>query len=118
MKKLVSLAVFSVVMLLGIQTASAQSADELAARKKPEVIAKAQVADLSEKLELNGDQQRALFRAIVAKEVNYKKHIAGKNINSKEVIDNKKKFDESYVASVKKILTEKQFAIWQKMQNN
>lgn len=118
MKKLVSLAIFSIVMLLGVQTASAQSTDELAARKKPEVVAKAQVADLSKKLELNGDQQRAMFRAIVAKEINYKKHVTGKDSNSKEVIGNKKKFDESYVASVKKILTDKQFAIWQKMQNN
>ncbi len=117
MKKLVSIAIFSFVMLFGIQTVSAQTDAEIA-RKKPEVTAKAQVAELSQKLELNGDQQRAMFRAIVAKEVNYQKHITGKDANNREVIANKKKFDESYVASVKKILTEKQFALWQRMQNN
>ncbi len=117
MKKLVSIAILSFVMLFGIQTVSAQTDAELA-RKKPEVIAKSQVADFSKKLELNGDQQRAIFRAIVAKEVNYQKHVTGKDLNSKDVIANKAKFDNAYEATMKKILTEKQFAIWKKMQNN
>jgi uncharacterized protein (DUF2267 family) len=105
-------------MVLGVQTANAQKSDAQLAKQRPEMVAKAQVADLSKKLELNGDQQRAMFRAIVAKEVNYQKNVKGKDLKSAEVLANKKKIDAGYLTTVKGILTEKQFAMWQKMQNN
>lgn len=117
MKKLVSIVIFSFVMVLGVQTVNAQT-DAQVAKQRPEVVAKAKVADLSKKLELNGDQQRAMFRAIVSKEVNYQKNVKGKDLKNPEVLANKSKIDEGYLNTVKGILTEKQFAIWQKMKNN
>ena len=91
MKNLLSILALAVVMMLGMGTASAQSLNQ--DQDRPEVIAKAQVADLSGKLDLTGDQQRSLFRAYTAHASNMKKHVTGKNIADPAVQANKKKFE-------------------------
>ncbi len=112
MKKLLSLIAFAFVMMFSVQTISAQSLSQDETR--PEVVAKAQVAELTSQLGLSGDQSRTLYRAFVSKEVNYRKHINGKDATNAEVIGNKKKFDDTFMASMKKTLTEDQFSNWKK----
>jgi len=110
MKNLFTIIAFAFVMLLGMNTASAQSLTEDA--KRPEVIAKTKTAELSAALNLNDDQQRTVFRAMVANEVNYSKHVTGKDLNNPEVIANKKKFDDALQSSMKTTLTEEQYKTW------
>ncbi len=83
---------------------------------RPEVIAKATVADLSTKLDLTGEQQRSLFRAYTAHQSNYKKHVTGKDISNAKVLADKKKFDSVLQVAVKKSLSEAQFKKWLALQ--
>jgi hypothetical protein len=110
MKNIIKVIAFSFVMLLGSNTMVAQNLTQDADR--PEVIAKTKTADLNKVLVLDGDQQRAVFRALVANEVNYRKHINGKNINDAKVAADKKKFDDALTAAMKQTLTAEQFAKW------
>ena len=110
MKNLFKVITFSFVMLLGMGTMNAQSLKQ--DQNKPEVIAKRQAADLSAKLDLNGDQQRAVFRALVSKESNYKKHVNGKDLNNAGVAASKKKFDDVLNTTMKKTLTADQYKKW------
>lgn len=114
MKNLLSILAIAAVMMLGMGSMSAQtlSQDE----NRPEVIAKAKVADMTSKLSLNGDQQRSLFRAYTAYESNMKKHVAGKNIADPAVQANKKKFDDVLNESVKKSLNSDQYKKWVALQ--
>ena len=102
MKNLLSVLAISCVMLFGMGNVSAQTLTQ--DQDRPEVIAKAKVAELSPKLELDGTQQRALFRAYTAHESNYKKHVHGKDSSNPSVQANKKKFDDVLKVSVKKYL--------------
>lgn len=115
MKNLFKIVAFSFIMLVGMGTINAQSLKQ--DQNTPEVIAKKQTEKLSEALSLNGDQQRAVFRALVVKENNYAKDINGKDLKSADVMANKKKHDEVFETSMKKTLTEEQFKKWQTLQN-
>ena len=115
MKNLLKIVAFSFVMLLGMGTMNAQSLKQ--DQNTPEVIAKKQTEKLSTTLGLDGDQQRAVFRALVVKENNYAKDVNGKDIKSADVISNKKKHDEVFETSMKKALTEEQYKKWQSLKN-
>ncbi len=115
MKNLLTVFAFAVTMLLGVQSASAQQLSQ--DNDRPEVIAKTETAKITEALNLNGDQSRAVFRAYVAKEVNYQKHVEGKDANDAKVKANKAEFDASLKESMKKTLTAEQYAQWVKMNN-
>ena len=110
MKKLLSLIAFAFVMMLSVQTISAQSLSE--DQTRAEVVAKAQVADLTTQLGLSGDQSRTLYRAFVTKEVNYRKLVNGKDINNSQVASDKKKTDDVFMKAMKTTLTDKQYAEW------
>ncbi|WP_313114187.1 hypothetical protein [Aequorivita sediminis] len=114
MKNLFTIIAFAATMLFGVQNISAQSLS--VDKNRPEVIAKAETAELTETLGLNGEQSRTIFRALVAKEINYQKHIEGKDATDAKVIANKKKFDSSLDGIMKKTLTEEQYAKWNKTQ--
>ncbi|MBT0607511.1 hypothetical protein [Aequorivita echinoideorum] len=114
MKNLIKVFAFSAVMFLGAQSISAQSLSQ--DQSRPEVIAKAETAKLTDELGLSGDQSRSVFRALVSKHVNYQKHIEGKDANDATVVANKKKFDASEEELMKKILDEKQYAKWKTME--
>ncbi len=114
MKNLLSVLAISCIMLLGMGNATAQSLSQN--QDRPEVIAKTKVADLSKKLDLNGEQQRSPFRAYTSHESNYKKHVVGKDISSPDVQATKKKFDQALEAAVKKNLTADQFKKWLALQ--
>lgn len=113
MKKLFTILVFAASMIFGVQNISAQSLS--VDQNRPEVIAKANTAELTETLGLNGDQSRTVFRALVAKEINYQKHIEGQNASDAKVIANKKKFDTSLTEIMKKTLNDEQYTKWSKM---
>ncbi|PKA83391.1 hypothetical protein ATE92_1543 [Ulvibacter sp. MAR_2010_11] len=116
MKNLIKLTVFAFVFLLGVNSVNAQTLSQDADR--PEVVAKAKADQLTPVLDLNGDQQRALFRAYTAKEANYKKHINGKDPKDATVIANKQKFDEALKESLKKTLTDAQYKKWLSLKDN
>ncbi len=115
MKNLLTVLAFAGSMFFGIQTTSAQSLSQ--DQNRPEVIAKEETAKISNELGLTGDQQRATFRALVAKEVSYQKDINGKDLNSPAVKAEKQKTDAALQESMKKILTDDQYAKWLKSNN-
>ncbi|GER57988.1 hypothetical protein [Patiriisocius marinus] len=114
MKNIFKVIAVAAVFLLGMQNTTAQTLSQ--DQDRPEVIAKQKTSDLSDALNLTGDQQRYIFRALTAKEVNYRKHINGKDATNPEVIANKKKYDDLLVKSMKKTLTAEQFTAWEAMQ--
>tara|TARA_Y100000815_G_scaffold267237_1_gene286489 strand:- start:18405 stop:18779 length:375 start_codon:yes stop_codon:yes gene_type:complete len=115
MKNLVKIALFSFVMILGMGSMTAQTLQQ--DQNSPEVVAKQKTAKLSEMLNLTGDQQRAVFRALVVKENNYNKYVNGKDAKSAEVMAAKKKQDEILETSMKKALTNDQFQKWKSLSN-
>ncbi len=112
MKNLLTVLAFAGSMFLGTQTIAAQSLSQ--DQNRPEVVAKAETAKISNDLGLTGDQQRATFRALVAKEVSYQKNVNGKDLSSPAVKSEKQKADAALQESMKKILTDDQYAQWLK----
>lgn len=112
MKNIITVFVFAVTMLLGVQSMSAQELSQ--DKSRPEVIAKAETAKLTKNLDLSGDQGRAVFRALVAKEVGYQKGVQGKDANNASVSSEKKKLDDQLNATMKKTLNSDQYAKWLK----
>ena len=113
MKNLLSIIAFAFVIMLSVQNVSAQSISQN--QDRPEVIAKTQILNLSNQLELTGDQSRTLFRALVTKEVSIRKSELDENKTSM-VID-KKKADELFYAEMKKTLTAQQLTKWESSLN-
>ena len=101
------------IIFFGAPTLMAQSLSQDADR--PENIAERKIAELDKTLDLTGDQERALFRAYVSKEVNYKKYVNGNDAADAEVKANKSKFDALLKEAVQKTLTKEQFEVWVKM---
>lgn len=112
MKNLLTVFAFAASMLFGIQATSAQSLAQ--DQERPEVIAKQETAKMTENLGLSGDQTRAVFRTLVAKEVSYQKNIKGKDLKSAAVKSIKQKTDASLKESLKTILTADQYSKWLK----
>ncbi|HET8803591.1 MAG TPA: hypothetical protein VFM72_03370 [Aequorivita sp.] len=115
MKNLLTVFAFAATMFMGVHTSSAQQLSQ--DNSRPEVIAKAETAKLTETLNLNGDQGRTIFRALVAKEVGYQKNVAGKDLKNASVAAEKKKLDDQLKDAMKQTLTADQYAKWLKMNN-
>ncbi len=107
MKNILTVFAFVAALFVGAQSVNAQELSQ--DKSRPEVIAKAETAQLTDALDLNGDQSRAVFRALVAKQVGYQKNAD----NAAE----KKKLDEQLKDSMKKILSADQYANWLKLNN-
>ncbi|MDN3724739.1 hypothetical protein QRD02_10115 [Aequorivita sp. SDUM287046] len=107
MKNVLTVFAFVAALFMGVQSSSAQELSQ--DKTRPEVIAKAETAQLTDALGLNGDQSRAVFRALVAKQVGYQKNAD----NPAE----KKKLDDQLQASMKKTLSADQYAQWLKTNN-
>lgn len=110
MKKILTVVTFALVMMFGVQSIQAQGLKQN--EEKVEVVAKAKVAELTNDLGLNGDQQRSLFRALVQREVSYRRDINGKDANNATVKANKTKFDSNLDQTMKKVLTADQYKKW------
>ena len=115
MKNFVKILAVSFVMFLGMGSMNAQTLKQ--DKDSPEVIAKEQTAELSQSLNLDGNQQRAVFRALVVKVSNYNKYVNGKDLKDASVQAAKKKHDEVLLTSMKKVLTADQFKKWQSMRD-
>lgn len=105
MKKILSLIILVFALAFNAQDALAQ--------QKPEDIAKIKTATLSETLELTGDQQRALWRALVKKESAYAKQVTGQDLNNAAVRAAKNEIDATLEKDVKAFLTPEQFKQFQ-----
>ena len=103
MKNLFSLIAFAFIMMLSVQSIS-QNQD------RPEVIAKTQLLELSNQLELTGEQSRTLYRVLVTKVVSIRKSELDEN--KATMTADKKKADELFYAQMKNILTAEQFTKW------
>ena len=110
MKNLIKLLVFTFAIVLGTNNSNAQGLTQN--QDRPETIAKKKTSELNDALTLTGDQQRAVFRALVSKEVGYKKQVSGKDLGSTAVQTEKKKIDNALNASMKKTLTAEQYKQW------
>lgn len=110
MKKFITGIALACFLVLGMNTATAQSLSQDGQR--PEAIAKQKVSDISADLGLSGEQQRTLFRAYVQKEVGYNKSVTGKDQKSAAVLAEKKKYDNQLSDAVKKALTTEQYKKW------
>ncbi|QQX77223.1 MULTISPECIES: hypothetical protein [Aequorivita] len=113
MRNLLTVFAFAATMLFGIQNASAQELSQ--DNTRPEVIAKTETAKLTETLDLTGDQSRTIFRALVAKEVAYRKNNLTTDTNSNSA--EKKQIDNQLKDAMKKTLTAEQYAKWLKINN-
>lgn len=112
MKNILTLFVFIATMFMGVQSISAQSLKQ--DENRPEVVAKEEARVLTEDLGLNGDQTRAVFRALVTHKVDLNKSVTGKNLNDASVKVEKEKIDGQLEDSMKKILNGEQFTKWSK----
>ncbi len=110
MKNILTIFAFLGTMFMGIQSTSAQALSQ--DKSRPEVIAKADTEKLTTALDLTGDQGRAVFRALVAKEVSYQKKVDNKDSKDASVIAEKKKIDSQLNDSMKKILSAEQYKKW------
>ena len=110
MKKIVSTATLGILLFLGSVVVHAQGLT--VSDKRPENIAKEKISMIQKEIELSGDQQRALFRAYVKREVGIKKHIADKDPKSPAVQQQKSILNNELEKAVEKELTVEQFAQW------
>jgi len=110
MKNLLSVIALAFILMFSAQNTTAQSLTEN--QERAEVVAKAQVAELTTELGLTGDQTRTLYRAFVTKEVNYRKLVNGKDINNSQVSADKTKTDDVFMDAMKKTLTKEQYDKW------
>lgn len=114
MKNILTVFAFVASVLMGVQTVSAQSLKQ--DENRPEVIAKEEAHDLTQSLDLNGDQTRAVFRALVTHKVDIRKNVAGKDLNTSSVQAEKQKIDTRLKGTMEKILNKEQYAQWLKDQ--
>lgn len=110
MKNVLTVFAFFATLFIGVNTVSAQSLKQ--DENRPEVVAKEEARILTEDLGLNGDQTRALFRALVTHKVDLQKNAEGKDPNSAAVKAEQQKIDERFEGTMKKILNEEQYQKW------
>ena len=115
MKNLFSLIAFAFIMMLSVQNVSAQSISQN--QDRPEVIAKTQLLELSNQLELTGEQSRTLYRVLVTKVVSIRKSELDEN-KATMTADKKKADDIADVINqlqafkVLVFLEDKDFRFW------
>lgn len=114
MKNILTAFAFIATMFVGVQTASAQSLKQ--DQNRPEVVAKEESNVLSQELGLDGNQTRALFRALVTHKIDLNKAAEGKNVADPAVKAEVKQIDERFEGTMKKILNEEQYKQWAEKQ--
>lgn len=110
MKKVIN--ILSIVFFLFLGSTMVQAQGLAVPVDRSETVAKEMISLIQEKIELSGDQQRALFRAYVKREVGLRKYAGD---NSPEVIQQKEKLNTDLEKAVKKELTTEQFSQWKNM---
>lgn len=112
MKKLFTLIVFAFALVLGSQDAQAQQS----IKGNAEAEAKAMVSELNDELQLNGDQQRALFRAYVAKDYQTREYLKDLNKGSQAYNEKKAEIEKTFDERAQEVLSAEQYADFKKMQ--
>ena len=114
MKSFFKLALLTLVFGLFSQNTQAQTLSE--SGDKPDVVAKAELEKLDKDLDLTDEQERTLFRALVKREVEYRKSVKGKDPNNPNVSHVALKLEENFNNEMKATLTEKQYKKWLRKQ--
>lgn len=109
MKNLFSIIVFAFVIMLSAPSVSAQSISQN--QDRPEVAAKTQLLELTSQLDLTGEQNRTLYRALVTKEVSIRKSKLDEN--KATMVADQKKANDVFYSQMKKTLTPEQFKKWE-----
>lgn len=104
MKKLFTLCLFTMALFLGTQNVSAQNYE-----KSPEAIAKEKTYKLSQEFGLDGNQQRLIWRAFLARE-KAKQDIAKGTFSEEEIKNINVKVDDSFYNSMEENLNPQQYA--------
>ncbi len=115
MKKFLSVVAFAFIIALGGQTMQAQSLSQNGNR--PEAVAKIQLAELDKSLDFTAEQERSLFRALVQKEVNYKRYVNSAETSPEDAKANKAKYDTAFDQAMREVLTDGQYSKWKAMKN-
>lgn len=104
MKKLITICAFIFAFSL---TTTTNAQEKL---KSPEAIAKEQVNAMTQQLNLNGDQQRALWKALVTKQSSVNEAIQNKgNLSEAELKKMNMKINAQLDNSMSKILSKDQY---------
>ena len=114
MKNIFSLVVLATLVLFSSQSLSAQSLKQN--QDRPEVIANNELQILTIELDLNDIQRRTLFRALVTKEVSFRKSDLNENKTTMEI--DKKKANDDFHSQMKKTLEPNQYKKWKNELNN
>ena len=114
MKNIFSLVVLASFILFSSQSLSAQSLKQN--QDRPEVLANNELQILTNELDLNDIQRRTLFRALVTKEVSFRKSELNENKTTMEI--DKKKANDDFHSQMKKTLDADQFEKWKNELNN
>ena len=114
MKNIFSLVVLATLVLFSSQSSSAQSLKQN--QDRPEVVANNELQILTNELDLNDIQRRTLFRALVTKEVSFRKSELDENKETKAT--DQKKANEDFNSQMKKTLEPNQYKKWKNELNN
>lgn len=114
MKNIFSLVVLASFILFSSQSISAQSLKQN--QDRPEVEANNELQILTNELDLNDIQRRTLFRALVTKEVSFRKSELDENKASMET--DQKKANDDFDSQMKKTLDPDQYKKWKNKLNN
>ncbi len=109
MKKYISFLSFIALFFIGIQFSSAQTADR---QQSPEAIAKQKTYQLHQLVNLTGEQQGDVFRALVDAEQNLS-GLSNKKDTDMIKQEGTRTVNEKVEASLKSILTPEQYKIYQ-----
>lgn len=109
MKKYLSLLSFVAIFFMGMQFSNAQSSN----RQSPESIAKQKTYELHQLLDLSGEQQSGVYRALVDAEQNMSE-LVKMDATSKLRQNGIKTVNDRVLESFKKILTPEQFETYEK----
>ena len=114
MKNIFSLVVLASFILFSLQSISAQSLKQ--SQDRPEVIANNELQILTNELDLNDIQRRTLFRALVTKEVSFRKSELDENKATMET--DQKKANDDFDSQMKRTLDPEQYKKWKNELNN
>ena len=114
MKNIFSLVVIASFILFSSQSIYAQSLKQN--QDRPEVEANNELQILTNELDLNDIQRRTLFRALVTKEVSFRKSELDKN--KATMTTDQKKANDDFDSQMKKALDPEQYKKWKNKLNN
>lgn len=109
MKKIITICLFAIALVFSTTTNAQEK------QKSPEAVAKEQVHKLSQQLNLDGDQQRALWKALLKKQTAINEAVKSSgSISATEL----KTLNKQIEQTVSKFLNKEQYKLFLVNQNN